>query len=497
MKQAKVKFWKKYKIIFGFILFVIGILAFSSLTGDALSGIAIATVPTLVWIKDGQFTHELTDEEFKALETKDQAIYIKEFNQFRVEKAAHELNEKIKELVSKDQFDDLQKKLDKLTDLKEKELELAIKEVEEIAANISKALTEANKQKGRKNLSKLELKLVDIDAQVKEGDKFVTKNIKEVTDSHVEGKKFKFVVKGTFIGSDDVTTLDHHIGSQRVPGIGQYAGPRLVLSEFFGMNVSPIQIDGNGVAVYEDWDEASSTKNAAFIAEGATFPESEAKFKSYSISIEKIGDSMSMTYEAVRDFNRFTRELSRFLTRNIQSVVNQALWNGTGVTPQFAGIYTRVDAFNAAGYTGPTTTTPDLLDLVKVLAKEIMDGKDDKYAPDFVFVDWDEYLELALEKDTTGRLIYPNGVPSVMGITIYPTSFVTTNTLVIGDKRYVECIGDPNAITIEMGYKSGDWEADKESMKGRVRTCLLIREADKDGFLKVTDVDAAILAITT
>lgn len=495
MKQAKVKFWKKYKFVFGFMLFVIGILAFSSLTGDVIAGISLAAPAALVWIKDGQFTHELTDEEFKALETKDQAIYIKEFNQFRVEKSAHELNEKIKELASKEQFDDMMKKLDELQNLKDKELELAIKEVEEIASNVSKALTEANKQKGRKNLSKLELKLIDTDAETTIDGKKVKRNIKELTDSHEDGKKFMFVVKGTFIGGDDVTTLDHHIGSQRVPGIGQYAGPRLVLSEFF--SVSPIQIDGNGVAVYEDWDESTSTDNAAFIAEGATYPESEAKFKSYSISIEKIGDSISMTYEAVRDFNRFTRELSRFLTRNIQSVVNQALWNGTGVTPQYAGIYTRVDAFNAAGYTGPTTTTPDLLDLVKVLAKEIMDGKDDKYAPDFVFVDWDEYLELALEKDTTGRLIYPNGIPSVMGITLYPTSFVTANTLVIGDRRYVECIGDPNAITIEMGYKSGDWEADKESLKGRVRTCLLIREADKDGFLKVTDVDAAILAITT
>jgi hypothetical protein len=488
MKKAKINFWKKYKVTFYFMLFMLGALVFSCLTNDAASGVSLGLLlPSLAWIKDGKFNQELTADQIKELSKEDAVIYVKELNQFRIEKVAHDLQTEIEKMVPKEMFDKLQAKLDKLNDANEKRLEDSIKEVEEMGKEISKAIKEANKAKGLRELNSFELKLIN--TKTKEGGELV-----DVLKTHEDGKKFSFIVKGTFTGAD-VGTITDNIYSQRVPGIGQYAAAKLVLSNFFP--VSPIQIDGNGTAVYEDWNEGTSTKNAAFIAEGATYPESEAKFTTYSIQIEKIGDSISMTYEAVRDFARFTRELSRFLTRNIQAVVNQALWNGTGVTPQFAGIYTRVDAFNAVAYSGPTTTTPDLLDLVKVLAKEIMDGKDDKYEVDFVFVDWDEYLELALEKDTTGRLIYPNGIPSVMGITLYPTSFVVANTLVIGDRRYVECIGDPNAIQIEMGFKSGDWEADKESMKGRVRTCLLIREADKDGFLKVTDIDAAITAITT
>ena len=126
-----------------------------------------------------------------------------------------------------------------------------------------------------------------------------------------------------------------------------------------------------------------------------------------------------------------------------------------------------------------------------------MNAKDDKYDVDFAFVSWEDYLELELAKDTTGRLLYPNGVPNVAGVEIVPTSFVTDNTMEIGDRNYVEMIGDPNIVELEMGYKTGDWEDDKESLKGRTRSCLLIRNADLDGFLKVTDIDAAIVAITT
>jgi HK97 family phage major capsid protein len=439
-----------------------------------------------IWIKENKFV-KLSDEDFMKLDDSLKPLYVKDLQEFRIQEEAEKMEETLKGLIPKSEFDEMKTALGKINSDQEKALELKVQEMQDMVKRMNDRVKNLNKEREREGKSKFELSLIDTKTN-KDTD------LKDEIEGHKEGNKFRFQVKGTFTGGD-VGTITDNIYSQRVPGIGQYAAAKLVLSNFFP--VSPIQVNGNGTAVYEDWDKASSTESAAFIAEGATYPESTAKFKTYSITIEKIGDSISMTWEAMNDFQRFIAELSRFLTRNIAAVVNQALWNGTGVTPQFAGIYTRVDAFNAVAYTGPTTTTPDLLDLIKVLSKEIMDGKDDKYAPNFAFVDWDEYLELALEKDTTGRLIYPNGIPSVMGVTIYPTSFVTANTMVIGQREYVECIGDPNNVEIEIGYKSGDWEADKESMKGRVRSCLLIREADKDSFLKVTDIDAALTAITT
>lgn len=487
MRDAKRNFWRKYKIAFGAMLFIIALFTISAFTDNSAIAVISASVPALVWIKGGKFTEELTENELQKLNEQDLAVYIKEYNESKLESVQKAFEEKLKTLISKSDFEQLQNSVKELNKKNSDNLELRIKEFQAVAEKISSKITKANEDAGNKNLSSFEISLKN--AKTNKG-----VDLQEELKNHKNGNKFAFEIKATFVGGD-VGTVTANVGNQRIPGIGQIASAKLVLSNFF--RISPIQMDANGTVAYEDWDEATTIAAAAAIAEGGTFPESTAKFKTYTLAIEKIGDSISMTYEAMNDFTRFTRELARFITRNIQKVVNQALWNGSGVTPNIGGIYTRVDAFNAAGYTGATTTTPDLLDLIKVLKKQIMNGKDDKYEVNFAFVSWEDYLALSLQKDTTGRLIYPLGVPNVAGVEIIPTSFVADDTMVLGDKEYVELIGDPNAITIEAGYKTGDWEDDKESIKGRVRTALLIREADKDGFLKVTSIDAALTAITT
>lgn len=486
MKKTKLLFWKKHKFIFAFILFAIGFMAIGSFT-DVTTSVLLATVIPIVWIKDGKFTAELTEAELEKLNEKDFIVYMKELQSSKFEMATKAFEKKLEDVISKSDFKKLKDSLDKLNKEKEENLEARIKEFEKMAEKISKNVVDANMEAENKTLSSFEISLKNAKTSK---DSVLKDEIKE----HKDGNKFSFTVKATFVGGD-VDTLTGNIGSQRISGIGQIASAKLVLSSFF--SISPIEIDGNGVAVYEDWDDATTISAAAAIAEGATFPSSTAKFKSYSITIEKLGDSISMTYEAIRDFQRFTRELARFITRNIALVVNQRLWNGDGVTPNPEGIYTQAAAFDHVGYTGQTTTTPDILDLIKVLAKQIMNGKDAKYDVNFAFISWEDYLGILLAKDTTGRLLYPNGVPSVMGVELIPTSLVVDNTMLTGDKNYVEMIGDPNAITIEVGLKTGDWENDRESIKGRVRTALLIRNADLDGFLKVTSISLALTAITT
>lgn len=440
-----------------------------------------------IWIKNGKFT-ELNDTEIASLADNADAlsVYIKELNEFRIEKLEISLIEKLKGKVSETEFKAVTDRLAELNEKEQVNIELKIKELGEMLENFNRKAIEAINETELKGLSNFEISLKR--TKVNDSDLSTTLN------KFKKGDKFSFNIKADF-ASSDVSTIIGNAGGQIIPGIGQIATPKLVLSNFF--KVSPIQIDGNGVATYEDWDETTTVSAAAAVAEGAAFPASTAKFKTYSINIEKIGDTIGMTYESLRDFKRFSAELARFLTRNMQAVVNQALWNGTGVTPNIAGIYTRVTAFDPVTYSGATTTDPDIVDLARVLSTEIMNGKDAKYETNFMFVSHNDYLSASLKKDTTNRLIYPNGLPKIGMVEIIPSSFVVDNTAVIGDKNYVELIGNPNEIQIEVGFKTGDWESDKESLKGRVRTALLIREADKDGFLKVTSISAALTAITT
>jgi len=434
-----------------------------------------------IWIKNNEFK-QLTDDEVKKLKADELSLYVKDLNEHRVKQAQKEIEEKIKDSISKEDFEKLKASIDELNQKNADNLEIRIKEFERLAKEIA--------EKSKKQFADTE-KLSGFELSLKMAkDNISGKEISSVLKDYKKGDKFSFSVK--FI-SGDVT--GNPSTPQLVPGIGQIPMPKFVLSNFFP--ISPIQPNNEGVASYDDWDEATTVAAAAAIAEGAVFPESTAKFTRKSITIEKVGDSISMSIETIRDYGRFVAELARFISRNVLKVVNQALWNGTGVTPNIAGLYTNAPALDTLTVTAKEkTSTPDIIDLVKVLNKRILNGADDKYMPNFAFVNHDDYLTLQLAKDTTGNLIYPNGVPMVGAIEIIPTSFVATNTMLVGDKNFVELIGDPNAIEIEAGYRTGDWENDKESIKARVRTALLLRDADKSGFLKVTDISAALVAIT-
>jgi hypothetical protein len=53
----------------------------------------------------------------------------------------------------------------------------------------------------------------------------------------------------------------------------------------------------NGIIKYHDWDEATTARATAMVAEGWSFPESTAKFIERTIPIRKIGDTLVVTEE--------------------------------------------------------------------------------------------------------------------------------------------------------------------------------------------------------
>ena len=82
--------------------------------------------------------------------------------------------------------------------------------------------------------------------------------------------------------------------------IGQLGVKRRALYDFF----PKVQVGNgnhNGTIAYIDWDEDTTVRAAAIVAEGATFPESTAKFAEYTKKLQKIGDTLPVTEEFMED----------------------------------------------------------------------------------------------------------------------------------------------------------------------------------------------------
>lgn len=278
--------------------------------------------------------------------------------------------------------------------------------------------------------------------------------------------------------------------------IGQLATAKLSMMDIF----PKITITGsnhNGTIRYYDWDEATVVRAANMIAEGAAFPESTAKFKQFSLPIQKIGDTLPVTEEFFEDEAMFASELEMFLRINVQIKINDQLINGDGTGTNLTGLVTSAPAFVPAA---SGISDASIYDLIVKVAESITATGGAKYSPNFAVLNIIDINQMRLKKDGNDNYILPPFVDrngnQVAGMTIIEDNDVVANTMVVGDARFgriYEIVG----ATVSRGFVGTQFTEDELTLKVRQRLALLIRDADKKGFSKVTDIAAALVTLAS
>ncbi len=268
--------------------------------------------------------------------------------------------------------------------------------------------------------------------------------------------------------------------------------------------MTKIQMSANSHGVVTYTDQTTATRNAASVAEGAQYPESAIAWRSYRKNLEKVGDSIPVTVEALKDVAWMQSELDNFITNNLELKVENLLAVGNGTTPNITGVYTYATAFDTVAYaasTKPKVSVPNVADLMAILKTEITATKGAKYNPNIVIVNPYTALELKLLKAMTGdsvvsKLIVMEGDQlMVAGMRVVENSNIAENTLVLGDFRFARIYTD-GTIMIEIGEVDKQFIEDTKTLKGTRYLLLLIRNADADAFIKVTNITTAKTAIT-
>lgn len=462
MKRLKVN---KYLVMAA--LMLITALLFVLGKGHEAAGVAMATGPVIT----------LTDEEKKDFtEEKDQKIYL------AMKKMIAEVKGEIPSgTISKEEaqalIDQIKKDVDKAAKSDAVEaLKTSIASLEETLKKQGDILTEIKLQGGNVSTAK---SLIQV---IKENEDGLKKSTKK-------GQDFEFEIKADTLRA----SVNGNPNAQDLTDIGQLGTRKLTVYDIF--RKVPVSKDRNGTVRYVDWDANTIVRAAAAIAEGGVFPSSTAKWQVYTLNLEKIGDSIPMSEEFMYDASTFAAELENFLRVNVAIKVDTDLISGDGASPNLKGLLAQISAFVAAN---SGIADASLYDLIVKVRESITKNYGSKYNPNVALMNITDINRMKLKKDANNNYILPPFFDKagnvVDGVTVIECNSITANQMVIGDSRYGAIYEEPG-VTVQTGYATGDFESDMMTIKARRRMNLLIRQADKTGWLKVTDIDAAIATL--
>lgn len=278
----------------------------------------------------------------------------------------------------------------------------------------------------------------------------------------------------------------------RLNTIGQLGVKRRALYDFF--TKIPVG-DGNhnGTISYIDWDEATIARAAAIVAEGAAFPESTAAFAEYTKKLQKIGDTLPVSEEFGEDEVLAAAELRNFLNVNVATIIDNKIAVGAGGASDIEGLYTASPTYTpvASGI-----TDANIKDLVRKMRTAIVKTRGSKYQPDFVAANSDTIDRYFLKKDANNNYMFDSETGMIAGLNVVEDNNLADNTLVVGDGRFGR-IYEKSGVVLSEGMSGTQFVTDMKTIKARARLLFLIREADKTGFLKCTNITTALATLAS
>lgn len=278
--------------------------------------------------------------------------------------------------------------------------------------------------------------------------------------------------------------------------IGQLATRKLSMYDAF----QKIPVSGsnhNGTIRYYDWDEATIARAAAMVAEGAAFPESTASWKTETVELRKVGDTLPVTEEFFEDEAMFAAELGQFLRTNVDLKIDDQIANGDGTGQNLKGLFASIDAFVpvASGITDAS-----IYDLYPKVKESITTTGGSKYAPNVAFMNIADINKYKLKKDANNNYVMPPFVSRdgsmIDGVLVIESNVVAANSMVLGDNKFARIYEKPG-VTLSQGTVDTQFTSDMTTLKVRKRLLFLIRGADKGAWKKVTDIDAALVTLAT
>jgi HK97 family phage major capsid protein len=319
-----------------------------------------------------------------------------------------------------------------------------------------------------------------------------------VKDYRTKGSsKLKLEVKAVTGASVAGSTL-----SFGEPDVGRIPTRKTFLSSLF----RKVNLGSNAGGSITYIDEDTVARNADNVASCTPVPESDITWIENKTDVKKIGDSLHVCKDVLEDYDFIQSEIDVFLQTNMMLKLDQQLLKGDGTLLQFGGIDSFAQTFSV-GAGSPIESLANQFymantyDVITASINQVENsGQNNAYSVNAILMHPNDIAILSGEKDANGNYLIPpqmsaTGGIFIKGIPVIASQLITENTLYVGDfsKATMYVLRD---LELDLTNSHGELFTSQISVIiATLRACLVVKNANKNAFLKVDDVSAAKIAL--
>ena len=258
------------------------------------------------------------------------------------------------------------------------------------------------------------------------------------------------------------------------------------------------------------WIEGTYTSNVGYVGEATAATTADAMTAvEKTRAMAKASAKIKVTKEMTTDYSYIASKLqNKMLTKGLL-FLDKELWSGDGNDSTAAnhiyGLKGHATAFSATkSGLALSIQTPKVVDVIEAarLQCAVIDAANltdaGGYVPNVLFINPVTMSKIRLAKATDGNYLVNrlmDGTLALNGLTIIESNAVGVNELMVMDSSVAEVYFKQNP-EIQIGQEATDLTQDQYTIVMFLRAQLVIEGPDKLGLVLVSDIAAAITALT-
>lgn len=409
-----------------------------------------------------------------------------------IEEKQETINQMVENKASKE---DVDKAIDQLKEAMREDLRLTREAVKEIGLTV-KAITEDRKpmSQGEKNSLR---KMIEDNSEVLQRIKSNKSN--GSASINAEAAKFNMEIDTTkgLQGASDIGGRDYFYQTIEA-GIERQPVRRTRILDLFRRK--PVSTE-----YLHYWEENVVTRDAKFVVACATSTHTTKKtWIKRTVELAKIRDIVDVCLDMLEDYSFVESEIRELVEESIRLKAESELLLGAAANPtDMLSIDSIASEFNAANPLAPfdeSFQAPTIGDLTAAVKAQIyMFGQENKWEADTVLMNYSDMIKYLHAKDSHNNYLFPNFVfgatDMVNGMRIVTSPLVEPNTLFVFDSTKGSIL-DRKRVTVTASYENKDnIEHELVTFVGVERLQFHVRLINRDAFMKVSDIAAALTAI--